>query len=111
MTDPVTAYDTAPDPYLEGEELMRTMKQLPLRERLLRWAALADRNTLNTPETDGKAIQSIRSAALKLARHDQAHGTAAGAMAPVAVTVDASLGVLRAYVRQEYAAWQQGGTR
>lgn len=76
MADLVTAYDTAPGLYEEEQELVRTMAQLPLRERLLRRAALADRGTLDVPEADGKAQQSIRSAALKLAAHDQAHGTA-----------------------------------
>lgn len=102
----MTAYDTAPDLYDEQQELMRTMARLPLREKLLRLAALADRSTLGVPEADGKALQSIRSAALNLAGHDQAHGTAAGPVAPAIVRASASLGALRAYVRQEYGAWQ-----
>ncbi|MFD8386565.1 hypothetical protein ACFV2X_50090 [Streptomyces sp. NPDC059679] len=106
MTDRVTAYDTAPDLYEEHQELVRTMAQLPLRERLLRRAALADRETLNAPEADGKALQSIRSAALKLAKHDQTHGTAAGpVVAPVTLGTDSPTTDLRSYVRQEYAAW------
>ncbi|WP_161500431.1 hypothetical protein [Streptomyces antimycoticus] len=42
MTGRLTAYETAPDLYEEQQELVRTMAQLPLRERLLRRAALAD---------------------------------------------------------------------
>lgn len=105
MTDLVTAYDTAPGLYEEEQELVRTMAQLPLRERLLRRAALADRSTLDVPEADGKAQQSIRSAALKLATHDQAHGTAAGPVAAATIGTDSPAADLRSYVRQEYAAW------
>ncbi|MFI8992177.1 hypothetical protein ACIG63_45830 [Streptomyces antimycoticus] len=105
MTDRVTAYDTAPDLYEEHQELVRTMAQLPLRERLLRRAALADRDTLTAPEEDGKALQAIRSAALKLAKHDQTHGTAAGPVAPATLGADSPTTDLRSYVRQEYAAW------
>ncbi|ELP69515.1 hypothetical protein PV735_46665 [Streptomyces turgidiscabies] len=105
MTDLVTAYGTAPGLYDEEQELVRTMSRLPLRERLLRRAALADRGTLDASEADGKAQQSIRSAALKLAAHDQAHGTSAGPIAPTTIDTDSPAAALRSYVRQEYAAW------
>lgn len=105
MTDLVTAYRTAPGLYDEQQELVRTMAQLPLRERLLRRAALADRSTLDVPEADGKAVQSIRSAALKLAAHDQAHGTTAGPTVAATLGIDSPTADLRSYVRQEYAAW------
>jgi hypothetical protein len=106
MTDRPTAYDTAPDLYEEHQELVRTMAQLPLRERLVRRAALADRETLDVSEADGKAVQSVLSAALKLATHDQAHGTAAGPVAPQALGPGSPTADLRTYIRQEYAAWR-----
>ncbi|WP_330346651.1 hypothetical protein OG858_46920 (plasmid) [Streptomyces europaeiscabiei] len=105
MTDQVTAYDSAPGLYEEEQELVRTMALLPLRERLLRRAALADRGTLGAPEADGKAVQSIRSAALRLTSHDRAHGTAAGPVDPETLGKDSPTADLRSYVRQEYAAW------
>ncbi|MFF1700032.1 hypothetical protein ACFVXC_41430 [Streptomyces sp. NPDC058257] len=105
MTDRPTAYATAPDLYEEHQELVRTMAQLPLRERLVRRAALADRETLDVPEADGKAVQSVLSAALKLAAHDQAHGTAAGPVAPQVLGPGSPTADLRAYIRQEYGAW------
>ncbi|MFH8343123.1 hypothetical protein [Streptomyces sp. AM6-12] len=106
MTERPAAYDTAPDLYEEHQELVRTMAQLPIRERLVRRAALADRSTLDVPEADGKASQDVRSAALKLATHDQAHGTAAGPVPPQALSPHSPAADLRAYVRQEYAAWR-----
>ncbi|MFH9871605.1 hypothetical protein ACH4NT_36710 [Streptomyces lydicus] len=39
-------YQQAPPLQEEHEELVRTMSQLPIRERLLRRAALADRSSL-----------------------------------------------------------------
>ncbi|MGW1765001.1 hypothetical protein ACWCQL_13120 [Streptomyces sp. NPDC002073] len=104
--DNLTAYDTAPDLYEEQQELVRTMRNLPLRERLLRRAALADRTTLDTPEADGKAIQMLRSAALNLAGHDKTHGTAAGPADPATLGNNTASGALRAYIRQEYTAWR-----
>ncbi|MGW6412188.1 hypothetical protein ACWF95_34045 [Streptomyces vinaceus] len=104
--DDLTAYDTAPDLFEEQQELVRTMRQLPLRERLVRRAALADRSTLDVPEADGKATQDVLSAALNLATHDRAHGTAAGPVAPQALGPHSPAGDLRAYIRQEYAAWR-----
>ncbi|MFF4647457.1 hypothetical protein [Streptomyces sp. NPDC001389] len=104
--DDLTAYDTAPDLYEEQQELVRAMRHLPLRERFLRRAALADRSTLDTPEADGKAIQTILSAALNLARHDQTHGTSAGPIDPATLDAHTAAGELRAYIRQEYAAWR-----
>ncbi|WP_371558724.1 hypothetical protein OG416_39165 (plasmid) [Streptomyces longwoodensis] len=106
MTERPTVYDTAPDLYEEHQELVRTMAQLPLRERLVRRAALADRSTLDVPEADGKATQDVLSAALKLAAHDQAHGTAAGPVAPQALGPRSPAADLRGYIRQEYAAWR-----
>lgn len=105
MTERPAAYDTAPDLYEEHQELVRTMAQLPLRERLVRRAALADRGTLGAPEADGKASQDVLTAALKLAAHDQEHGTAAGPLAPQALGPHSPAADLRAYIRQEYAAW------
>ncbi|MFI1259048.1 hypothetical protein ACH4U6_35570 [Streptomyces netropsis] len=102
--DARTVYSGAPDLYEEHQELVRMMSQLPLRERLVRRAALADRSALAVPEADGKAVQSVFSAALKLAAHDQVHGTAAGPVAPASLCPDSPLGDLRAYIRQEYAA-------
>ncbi|MFI1869684.1 hypothetical protein [Streptomyces jumonjinensis] len=106
MIDRPTAYDTAPDLYDEQQELVRTMARLPLRERLVRRAALADRSTLDVPDADGKAIQAVLSAALKLAAHDQAHGTAAGPIAPQTLGADSPTADLRTYIRQEYGAWR-----
>ncbi|MFC5149028.1 hypothetical protein [Streptomyces aureoversilis] len=106
MLDAQSAYSAAPDLYEEHQELVRVMSQVPLRERLVRRAALADRSTLAVPEADGKASQDVLSAALKLAAHDRAHGTAAGPVAPGSLSSDSSLGELRAYIRQEYAAWR-----
>ncbi|MEU1824281.1 hypothetical protein ABZ502_17860 [Streptomyces abikoensis] len=107
MADRVPAYETASDLHEEHQELVRTMAQLPLRERLVRRAALADRSALSVPEADGKAVQSVLGAALKLAAYDQAHGTAVGPILPASVGVGSPLRDLRAYIRQEYVAWQQ----
>lgn len=106
--DARTAYSAAPDLFEEQQDLVRVMSQIPLRERLVRRAALADRGTLAVPEADGKAVQSVVSAALKLAAHDRAHGTAAG---PASLRPDSPLDELRAYVRQEYAAWRSSAGR
>lgn len=111
MTDRPTVYDTAPALYEEHQELVRTMAQLPLRERLVRRAALADRETLGTPEADGKVVQSVLSAAFKLAAHDQAHGTAAGPVAPQSLGPSSPGAVLRGYIRQEYGAWSSPAER
>lgn len=104
--DAQSAYNDAPDLFEEQQDLVRVMSQIPLRERLVRRAALADRGSLDVPEADGKATQDVLSAALKLAAHDKQHGTAAGPMAPASLRPDSPLGDLRAYIRQEYAAWR-----
>ncbi|MFH9871608.1 hypothetical protein ACH4NT_36725 [Streptomyces lydicus] len=57
-----------------------------------------------SPE-DGKAAQDLISAARKLARHDHEHQSAAGPLILADVTVDSPVEDLRAYIRQEYAAW------
>ena len=105
MTDQPAAYENAPDLLEEQEDFMRMRAQLPLRERLVRRAAYADRSTLNVPETDGKATQLVRSTALSLARHDQEHGTTAGPVAATSLTGHSPFCDLRAYIRQEYTAW------
>ncbi|PBC72377.1 hypothetical protein BX261_7250 [Streptomyces sp. 2321.6] len=99
------AYQQAPPLQEEHEDLVRTMSQLPIRERLLRRAALADRNSLAVSPADGKAAQDLISAAWKLARHDHEHRSAAGPLILADVTVDSPADDLRAYIRQEYAAW------
>jgi hypothetical protein len=103
MTDP-SAYAAAPDLYDEQQELARSMRTLPVRERLLRLAAVYDRGTLHAAD-DPKAGQPARSSALKLADHDRKHGTAAGPLGPDEITTDTADALLRAYIRQEYAAW------
>lgn len=80
------------------------MRSLPLRERLLRGAALSDRYTLGAAPEDGKTTQPVRSGALKLAAYDAEHGTAAGPVEPASLTANSTLDDLRTYIRQEYAA-------
>ncbi|MEU2514739.1 hypothetical protein [Streptomyces syringium] len=104
--DTRTAYSAAPGLLEEQQDLVRVMSQIPLRERLVRCAALADRGSLDVPEADGKVIQGVLSAALKLAAHDRQHGTAAGPIAPASLHPDSPLGDLRVYIRQEYAGWR-----
>ena len=99
------AYAAAPDLYDEEQALARPKPETPLRVRLLRFAALADRQTPAVPAADGKAIQAIRSAARALAAYDQEHGTAAGPIDPAGIDAGSALEALRNYVRQEYAAW------
>ncbi|WP_374987169.1 hypothetical protein [Streptomyces fradiae] len=103
----ISEYDGAPEPSEERAELTRTMRGLPLRERLIRSAALADRSTLGIAPEDGKAAQHIRSGALKLAAYDAEHGTATGPVQPASLTAHSALPELRAYIRQEYAAYRQ----
>ncbi|MFF8293654.1 hypothetical protein ACF068_31220 [Streptomyces sp. NPDC016309] len=107
----IPKYDGAPDLYEEQEDLVRNRRHLPLRERLLRRAALTDRSTLDASAEDGKAVQMIISAAFNLADHDREHCTAAGPIRPDSLTTSSTLPHLRAYIRQEYAAHQQAPAR
>ncbi|MEV7535479.1 hypothetical protein [Streptomyces hydrogenans] len=101
MSAYLAAYDGAPELIDEQEELLRTIRSLPLRERLVRTAALTDRYTLGAAPEDGMATQPVRSKALRLAAYDAEHGTAAG---PASLTTDSTLDDMRTYIRQEYAA-------
>ncbi|MFF6903325.1 hypothetical protein [Streptomyces hydrogenans] len=104
MSAYLAAYDGAPELTDEQEELLRTIRSLPLRERLVRTAALTDRYTLGVPPEDGMATQPVRSKALRLAAYDAEHGTAAGPVEPASLTTDSTLDDMRTYIRQEYAA-------
>ncbi|MGW2415984.1 hypothetical protein ACWCV5_27990 [Streptomyces tubercidicus] len=98
-------YRQAPPLQEEHEDLVRTMRHLPVRERLIRRAALADRSSLAVAPTDGKAAQDLISAARKLALHDREHRSAAGPLILSDVTARSPAEDLRAYIRQEYGAW------
>ncbi|MFF9786339.1 hypothetical protein [Streptomyces nigrescens] len=98
-------YRQAPLLQDEHEELVRTMRQLPVREWLIRRAALADRSSLAVAATDGKAAQDLINAARKLALHDRQHSSSAGPFILTNVTADSRTEDLRTYIRQEYGAW------
>jgi hypothetical protein len=99
---PETAYATAPQLHLEGEELIRLRRSMPKREWLLRYAALADRQTLTAHPDDGKAQTGALRPIQTLIAFDTQHGTAFGPVQPDdAQWVDFP----RGYVRQEYWAW------
>ncbi|MFL4496515.1 hypothetical protein ACJ6WD_35535 [Streptomyces sp. VTCC 41912] len=99
------AYQQAPPLQEEHDDLVRMMRQLPVRERLLRRAALADRSSLTVSSMDGKALQDLVTAARKLIRYDDEQRAAAGPLTLTDASPDSPIGDLRAYVRQEYAAW------
>ncbi|MFJ8697350.1 hypothetical protein [Streptomyces roseolilacinus] len=107
----IPEYHGAPDLHEEQEDLVRNRRHLPLRERLLRHAALTDRSTLDASAEDGKVVQMITSAAFNLANHDREHSTAAGPIRPDSLTTNSTLPQLRAYIRQEYAAHQRAPAR
>ncbi|MFG2891377.1 hypothetical protein [Streptomyces sp. NPDC048248] len=98
-------YRQAPLIQEEHEELVRSKRQLPVREWLLRRAALADRGSLAVSSVDEKQLQDLVLAAPKLARYDREHQAAAGPFYLSEVTFDSPADELRAYVRQEYTAW------
>ena len=99
---PEAAYATAPQLHLVGEELIRLRRSMPKREWLLRWAALADRQTLTAHADDGKAQTGVLRPIQTLIAFDTQHGTASGPVQPDdAQWVDFP----RGYVRQEYLAW------
>ncbi|MFG2895414.1 hypothetical protein [Streptomyces sp. NPDC048248] len=54
---------------------------------------------------DEGQLQDLVLTALKLARYDREHQTAAGPLCLAEVTFDSPADELRAYIRQEYAAW------
>ncbi|RST19627.1 hypothetical protein E2C00_00340 [Streptomyces sp. WAC05374] len=90
---------------------MRNRRHLPLRERLLRRAALTDRSTLDASAEDGKVVQMITNAAFDLADHDREHSTATGPVRPDSLTTNSTLPHLCAYIRQEYAAHRHAPAR
>lgn len=108
MTSPVSppspeaAYATAPQLHIEGDELMRLRRSIPRRDWLLRWAALADRQSLTAHPDDGKAQTGALRPIQQLIAFDAEHGTASGPVHPG----DAQWAAFpRGYVRQEYLAW------
>ncbi|MDQ0964559.1 hypothetical protein QFZ66_008527 [Streptomyces sp. B4I13] len=107
-------YRNAPDSEEEGEELLEAWRRrtISYREKLLRWAALGDRATLNCPPLEGKAQGSFRLEAFRLIRNDVEEGvTAAGPLSPHDhLDPGISTDELRAYVRQEYASWASSRT-